>query len=78
MDFETTVCGIPCGVVITHYLDVPGSFNRNANSDVDYYGLTECDWYLVDRKGYKAKWLEKKLTNKDIDRINYEIEKYMK
>ena len=76
-DFDTTVQGIPCGVVVTHYLDVPGSFSRNAASDVDYYGFTECDWHIVDRRGRKAEWLERKLSEEDERRISKEVDRYM-
>ena len=49
-DFETTVAGIPCGVVI-----------ENDPEELLYF--------LVDRRGYPAKWLEKKLTKADHDKI---------
>jgi len=39
----------------------------------DYYGYTEMEWELLDRKGYPAKWLENKLTDDDIERIESEI-----
>lgn len=74
-DFETTVGGIPCGVVIDSYV-----VNRPcpyADSDWDYYGYTECDWHLVDRKGYKAGWLALKMTPEDSRRIALEIEKHV-
>jgi hypothetical protein len=77
-DFETAVAGIPCGVVIESYTAVAGSFSRNAASDLDYYGYTECDWRLVDRRGYPAAWLEKKLSSDDESRIEGEISAYMK
>lgn len=74
-DFETTVGGIPCGVVIDLY-----EVNRpcaNADNPWDYYGYTECDWHLVDRKGYKAAWLANKMTPEDSRRIAQEIEKHV-
>ena len=75
-DFETTVAGIPCGVVVSHYEKVEGDKGTWA-SDVDYYGYTECDWFLVDRKGYRANWLEGKMTRKDERRIEREIDEVM-
>lgn len=32
------------------------------------------DFVIKDRKGYLAKWLERKLTDADIDRIKVEVE----
>jgi hypothetical protein len=71
-DLDTTVNGIPCGVVVTHFLRVHG--NSMADSDWDYRGYTESEWFLVDRKGYKAAWLEKMLDDDDKIRISEEIE----
>lgn len=67
IDFETTVAGIPCGVVITHYLI----------DQADDGEFVERDWFLVDRKGYKANWLERKMTRKDERRIKHEIDGVM-
>lgn len=75
-EIETTIAGIPCLIGVTHYECVRGSYNYNAASDMDYYGYSEADWEVLDRKGYKAAWLERKLTARDHDRINAEIDKY--
>jgi hypothetical protein len=64
--FETTIVGIPCQIAVTDFTSVKGSFDMNASSDLDYHGYTECDYLVLDRKGYKAGWLEKKIT-RDID-----------
>jgi hypothetical protein len=74
-DFETRVAGIPCGVVIDSYHYQPrfkGS-PQLCDSDVDYYGYETIEWFLVDRKGYPAKWLEKKLTESIREDIEDEI-----
>ena len=65
--FETTVAGIPCGVVVTHY-----EIDRADDGD-----FVECDWFLVDTKGYRANWLEKKVTRQEERRIAYEIDEVM-
>jgi hypothetical protein len=75
-EIETTIAGIPCLIGVTEYDSVAGSYSYNAASDMDYYGYTECDWEVLDRKGYKAAWLERKLTSKDSERINNEISNY--
>jgi len=72
-DFTTTVSGIPCGVVIDSY--TPGrpwrqhTFSGAGPGDCDPPEEAEVTWHLVDRKGYYAEWLERKLTNADVTRI---------
>ena len=75
-EIETTIAGIPCIIGVTYYESVRGSYSYNAASDMDYYGYTEAEWDVLDRKGYKAAWLERKLTAADHDRINAEIDQY--
>ena len=70
-DFESTIAGIPCGIVVDYYVCVPpfqGSAHLCDSSD-DYYGFTEFEYTVLDRKGYKAAWLEAKATSKDGDRL---------
>jgi hypothetical protein len=76
-DFYTTVSGIPCGIIVDNYLKVTGSYSHSAPSDVDYHGFIERDWHVVDMKGYPAQWLQKKLTDKDFERIDAEVDEYM-
>jgi len=68
-DFETRIQGIPCQIVIDFYERTPGSYNYNAPSDLDYYGYLDCNFTVLDRKGYPAEWLAKKMTADDISRI---------
>lgn len=75
-EIETTIAGIPCLIGVTYYECVQGSYSYNAASDLDYYGYSESEWEVLDRKGYKAAWLERKLTARDHDRINAEIDQY--
>jgi len=32
-------------------------------------------WIALDRRGYRADWLERKMTARDEERINYEVTK---
>jgi hypothetical protein len=68
--FDTYVSGIPCAVVFERF-STPG--NRMAESDWDYEGHDSIEWHLVDRKGYPANWLEKKLTQQEIQEIERQI-----
>ena len=74
-EIESYVAGIPCVVGVTRYNKVRG--DARADSEMDYYGYTEAEWVVCDRRGRPAPWLEKKLTSKDESRIEQEIAKYM-
>jgi hypothetical protein len=67
---EFCLKGIPCLIGVIDYSCVKGSYSYHAPSDWDYYGYSDIEWELLDRKGYRAKWLEYKLD----DDTNAEIE----
>lgn len=71
-DFSTHVCGIPCGVVVESFTEVKPDYTSWASPE-DYYGYTESEWFLVDRKGYKADWLERKMNDDDRDELEIEV-----
>lgn len=75
---ETRIAGIPCLIGIDHfYVQEPHRGSAfTCDSRDDYYGYTECDFTVLDRKGYVANWLHNKLTPRDEDRIVEEIENY--
>ena len=72
-EIETRVAGIPCIVGVTYFESVRGSYNYHAASDMDYHGYTECEFDVLDRRGRKAPWLERKLNDKIIREIEQEI-----
>ena len=74
---ESRVAGIPCIIGVIEYECVKGSYSYHAASDWDYYGYTDTDWEVCDRRGRPAPWLKKKLTDKDSSRIESEIAEYM-
>lgn len=76
-DFETRIDGIPCQILVDFFERTPGSYNYNAPSDLDFYGYMECNFTVLDRKGYPAEWLAKKMTDQDISRIEDMIVDYM-
>jgi hypothetical protein len=69
----TRISGIPCEVRVTHFFHQP-PMGPSADSDWDCYGYTEIEFDVYDSTGYPAMWLEKKMTDDDIDRIKREIE----
>ena len=58
--FASNVCGIPCIIKVNHYFKHGGCYE-------------EIEYSVLDRKGYPAAWLERKLTPKEHARITEEI-----
>lgn len=71
MNIASTVAGIPCLVHVDYCLVVKG--NSRADNPDDYYGYTEVEFTVLDRRGREAPWLEKKLSDEDTHRIKNEI-----
>lgn len=71
-DFFTTVAGIPCGVVVDDFR--PGCAARlfGPPENCSPEEPAEADFILVDRKGYRALWLERRLKSADRSRIEQE------
>ena len=63
-------------VADNHYLVQEPDYTNDC-SDVDYYGYEELDFTVYDRKGYKAPWLEKRMSDQDVEKIKTEIVCYM-
>ena len=64
---QTRLAGIPCQIAVTGFRRVEGSYSYNAPSDADFYGYTDYDYEVLDRRGRPAPWLEKKVSQADID-----------
>ncbi|MDD5152024.1 MAG: hypothetical protein PHC28_16345 [Flavobacterium sp.] len=73
MEFESRVCGIPCIIKVNTFHIQKGSFDYNETNDWDYYGYEDIEFEVLDRKGYRAKWLERKMKERDIDKVQQEI-----
>lgn len=71
MTFTSTVAGIPCLIEIDRFFAQP-ALGPSCDSDLDCYGYTEVDFTVCDRRGRPAPWLERKLTDKDRERISNE------
>ena len=50
---------------------------RNFGATPYFYGYTECEFDVLDRKGYRAAWLERKMTSQDHSDIEVLITEYM-
>lgn len=82
LEFQTiidyTICGIPCQIGVVSYTCVL-AFNGPATlcwSRDDYYGYTDMEWQVLDRKGYPAPWLSRKLTRSMEQDIESAIEDF--
>jgi hypothetical protein len=63
-DVQTTVGGIPCIAAVLDY---------DIGDDDEGTSFGRMNWVICDRKGYKADWLEKKMSKKDEARISNEV-----
>ena len=73
--FEHRVAGIPCQIGVTHFFrQAPWKGSAHtAPSDMDYYGYTEMEYDILDRRGRPAAWLESKMTDADHDSVKEAI-----
>jgi len=78
-DFDTRVAGIPCQVDVTFYSEpLPMRITGTGFGDADPPEPEEFEFNLLDRKGYPARWLERKLTEDDEVRILEEYKDSMR
>ena len=70
---KTTICGIPCQIEYT----ITGDYRpAHINCEADYSYPAEypdIEFDVLDRRGRPAPWLECKLTEAEIARIESEI-----
>ena len=69
---NTRIAGIPCQVELTSYTP----FWNGRRGHIDNWLPDEpeqVEFEVFDRKGYKAPWLERKMTDADYARIEQEL-----
>ena len=70
MQFDTKIAGIPCQCKVLDYSPyVPMSITGSGMGDCDPPEYECFEYEILDRKGYKASWLENKLTAYDKERL---------
>ena len=75
MIFETRICGIPCQCEVLMYHNDPGrTYGPPENC---YPPEFEFEYQILDRKGYRAEWLERKITDSIEADLITEYEEYM-
>lgn len=68
---RTTIAVIPCQVDITYYEPYqPATWHEEASGG-------EIEFEVYDRRGYRAAWLEAKVTEADEDRIYHEYRAHL-
>ena len=73
---KTRIAGIPCKVRVIHFTPrVPAQLTGLPENCYPEEG-GEIEFTVLDRKGYRAPWIEKKLTKDDVERIEREYEVY--
>ena len=70
-----TIAGIPCIIGVVSYHVQPGD-RSTWDSDWDYYGYTEVEYLVLDRKGYSAEWLARKVSDSDNSEIEAAIARH--
>lgn len=71
---ETRIKGIPCIVEMTSGRYIHGSHSHDAPSDIDYHGgWVDLDFKVYDQKGRRAEWLERKMTEDEIEQVAQEL-----
>jgi len=74
MIFETRVAGIPCQCEVLSFTpSVPMRVYGPGMGDADAPESAEFEYQLLDRKGYKADWLQAKVTSKIEDELYEEF-----
>lgn len=72
-DLQIKVDGIPCGAVVRYWhqaiVQSVGCHPDNALPD----DTGELEWYIVDRRGRHAPWLEAKMTDDEREEIERQI-----
>ena len=75
MIFSTKVHGIPCQCQVDYYSPYrPMKVYGTGFGDAHPPEPTEFKFTLLDRKGYRAGWLEKHLQDADVQRLVEEYE----
>jgi hypothetical protein len=70
----TKIAGIPCSVEVTHYEPLTPAQTYGPPEDCYPAEGGDIEFTVYDRTGYRAKWLEAKITQADVERILGEYE----
>lgn len=75
--FETRIAGIPCGVVVETYQPAQAwqqhRFAGAGPGDCEPPVDEDLSWFLVDRRGYRAEWLQNKASDEELAEVESKI-----
>ena len=69
--FDYKIQGIPCVIEVTHFHHQKRDLG--ADNPYDFYGYTDVEFRVLDRRGNHAQWLENKLDKDDVLEIEQKI-----
>lgn len=75
-EIETKVCGIPCIVGVIGYEDYKPAHISGRPEECYTAEGGYGEYNILDRRGYRAKWLERKITSCVDDEIQESIFNY--
>ena len=67
--FESRVAGIPCLIEVTHYAPAVEAYRQGHPDDWMPGEPAELEFQVYDRQGRIASWLQRKLTERECQRI---------
>lgn len=70
--FDSRIAGIPCQIGVVNYERHAAMSVHEAHSDLEFYGYSEVDYVVLDRRGRPAPWLQRKVDDDSsiIEQIN--------
>ena len=75
---DSHVDGIPCKLGVTEIgYYIPATYGGRTE-DADPEDACSHSYDILDRKGYRAKWLDAKCSTKDCDQHQLDIDKHLK
>ena len=76
MQFFSRLQGIPCQIQVNH-LSIASDYYGGHPDSAEMLADDEFDFVILDRRGRRAGWLERKVTPRDADRFYEEAARYM-
>jgi hypothetical protein len=61
--FDSRIAGIPCQIGVVNYEKHAPMSVHKAHSDLEFYGYSEANYVVLDRRGRPAPWLQRKLDD---------------
>jgi len=77
MDIDVRVCGIPAIARVLHYRPYEPAYRRGHPDNWEPASPPEIDFEILDRRGRPAPWLERKLTERERERIERGLIEYL-